>query len=87
MAGQKILYVCFDSSRLVSNELALLERGYDVTTVLGTDGAIAHSAYADYSGVILDDGTVQDREFVQRWLKDNYPNIPVIAFSELQIEF
>src|SRR5664279_2930433 len=31
MAGQKILYVCFDCSRLVINELALLEGGCDVT--------------------------------------------------------
>lgn len=86
MAGEKTLYVCFDFSRLVSNELALLVRGYDVTTVLCTDGLIAFSGYADYSRVIVDEGAPGDREFVERWLKDNYPAIPVIVLGDLRLE-
>jgi hypothetical protein len=85
MTDQKVVYVCFDFSHLVSSELALLEKGYDVTTVLGTDGVMAHSNYADCSWVILGDGAVEDREFVERWLKVNYPSIPVIASRDVTL--
>jgi hypothetical protein len=86
MAAQKIIYVCFDFSKLVSSELALLEMGYDVTTVLGMDGVLALSLDADYSRVILGDGAVEDREYVEQWLKGNYPDIPVIPMCDLQIQ-
>jgi len=87
MADLKVLYVCFDCSRLVSSELALLKRGYDVTTVLGSDGVIAHSGYADCCRVILGEGAVEEREFVQQWLRDNYPSLPVIVFGDLHLCF
>ena len=83
MAGEKVLYVCFDFSRLLNNELALLERGFDVTTVLGIDGLLARFDYNNYSAVIVDDAAVDDRQFVEQWLKDNYPAIRVIAFCDL----
>src|ERR1017187_662443 len=86
MAVQKIIYVCFDFSKLVSSELALLEMGYDVTTVLGTDGVLALSLDCDYSKVILGDSAVEDREYVEQWLKGNYPDIPVIPMCDLQIQ-
>lgn len=83
MAELKVLYVCFELSHLVSCELALLEKGYDVTTVLGPDGVIARSDYSDCALIVLDDGVGEDREFVERWLKENYPSIPVVAFGRL----
>ena len=85
MSDQKVLYVCFDLTGLVSSELTLLANGYDVTTVLGADGVIAYSACADCNLVVLGDGGGGDRDFVERWLKDNYPAIPVITFCDLHL--
>ena len=87
MAGQKILYVCFEFSQLVSCELALLEMGYDVTTVLGTDGVLGLSLEVDFSKVLLGDGAVEDRQYAKQWLDGNYPDIPVVDMCDLHIEF
>jgi len=86
MAGLKILYVCFDVSQLVSSELSLLEMGYDVTTVLGTDGVLGLSLGVDFSKALLGDGAVEDRQYAKQWLNGNYPDIPVIDMCNLPIE-
>jgi CheY-like chemotaxis protein len=80
MAAQKILYVCYDPSLLLSRERLLLGSGYDVTTLLGTDGVIASTSLASYDCVVLgDEGTVSDRQTALLWLKSNYPALPVVA--------
>ena len=43
MAGGLILYVCYDPAVLLICERLLMGEGYDVVTVLGTDGLMALS--------------------------------------------
>lgn len=80
MAGENILYVCCDVSHLLSRELPLLEMGYEVKTVLGADGVMAQTQFADYACVIIDnEGQVEERSRAVSWLKNHHPAIPVIA--------
>jgi len=82
MAGERILYVCYDPAWLVLRERVLLGEGYQVSTVLGTDGLMALSQVDEFDFVLLgDEGPLPDRQNALLWLKDEFPRAPVIALS------
>ncbi len=82
MAGERIVYVCYDPAWLVSRERLLLSEGYRVVTVLGSDGLMAPNQVDESDFVLLgDEGALPDRQNALLWLKEEYPRTPVIALS------
>ena len=82
MAGERILYVCFDPSFLAQRERLLMRQGYEVYTVLGIDGLMATERLEDFDFILIgDEGTVKDRENSVRRLKQESPMVPVIALN------
>jgi hypothetical protein len=82
MAGERILYVCFDPTFLAQRERSLLRQGYEVYTVLGLDGLMSTERVDDYDFILIgDEGTVKDRENSVRRLKQESPMVPVIALN------
>jgi DNA-binding response OmpR family regulator len=84
VAGERILHVCYDSTLLIDRERLLLARGYDVVTVLGTDGALGLADTGPFALVVVGDGgPIEDRERAISWLKENFPATPVVALCRL----
>jgi len=84
MAGRLILYVCYDPKLLVPQERLLLSKGYDVVTVLGTDGLIANTCIGDYSVVVLGEGASDNQlEQAMLWLQEHFPAIPVESVKQV----
>ena len=80
MVGRRILYVCYAPKLLVPQERLLLSKGYDVVTVLGTDGLIAHSCIGDCSAVVLGEGASSDElAHAMLWLQEHFPAIQVTS--------
>jgi hypothetical protein len=82
MAGERILYVCFDPEFLVQRERALLSHGFNVYTVLGLDGVLSIGRVADFDFILIgDEGPLPDREDSIRHFKEDAVPVPVIALS------
>lgn len=80
MAGERVLYVCYDPALLVSRERLLMSEGYQVVTVLGVDGLMALSQVDEFDFVLIgDEGPLAERQSALLWLKEEYPRTPVIA--------
>jgi hypothetical protein len=78
------LYVCYDPKSLVELERVLLRRGYDVVTVLGTDGLISHVHIGDSSAVLFGaGGSVDELAQAAHWLGERFPAIPVVSLKQL----
>jgi DNA-binding NarL/FixJ family response regulator len=77
---ERLLYVCYDPTALVSRERLLLSMGYQVCTVLGRDGLMARMEvdYFDFA-LIGDEGPLAERQAAVSLLKESYPKTPVIA--------
>lgn len=84
MAGERILHVCYDPSQLMERERLLLGHGYEVITVLGTDGVVSLLPAGHYDLVVVGDGgPIEERERAISWVKENLPQTPVIALCRL----
>jgi hypothetical protein len=84
MVGRRILYVCYDPTLLVPQERLLLSRDYDVVTVLGTDGLIAHSCIGDYSAVVFGEGASENQlAQAMLWLQEHFSAIPVASIKQV----
>jgi hypothetical protein len=82
MAGERILYVCFDAESLVQRERTLLRQGFDVYTVLGLDGVLSVRRITDFDFILIgDEGSLPERENSIRHLKEDSVPVPVIALS------
>ncbi len=80
MAGERILYVCYDAALLLSRERLLMREDYQVRTVLGTDGLMALTQIDEFDFVLLgDEGPLGERQSALLWLNDECPNTPVIS--------
>ena len=80
MAGELILYVCYDPTLLPARERLLMREDYRVRTVLGTDGLMALTQIDECDLVLIgDEGPLGERQSALLWLKDEHPNTPVIA--------
>ncbi len=80
MAGERILYVCFDPALLVARERLLMESGYQVYTVLGTDGLMALRPADDVDFILVgDEGPLAERQKAVRWLKEELLDATTIA--------
>ena len=77
---ERLLYVCYEPTLLVSRERLLMSMGYRVCTVFGLDGLMARMDmdYFDFA-VIGDEGPLAERQAAVRLLREAYPHTPVIA--------
>lgn len=80
IADERLLYICYDPTVLLSRERLLMNMGYQVCTVLGGDGLMARMEidYFDFA-IIGDEGPLAERQAAVRLLKETYPHTPVIA--------
>lgn len=80
MGEERLLYVCYDRTTLVSRERLLMSMGYQVCTVLGNDGLMAQRDvdYFDFA-LIGDEGSLSQRQAAARRLKESCPHTSVIA--------
>jgi hypothetical protein len=82
MAGERILYVCHDPALLLLRERLLLKKGFQVVTVLGTDGLTALSQVDEFDFVLIgDEGSLAERQGALLWLKEEWPRTHVIALA------
>lgn len=82
MAGERILFVCFDFTSLIPRERLLLARGYQIRTVLGLDGVMAAKNIQDFDFVLIgDEGTPMERQRSISHLKEECPQVPIIMLS------
>jgi hypothetical protein len=80
MAGERILYVCFDPALLISRERLLLEEEFEVETVLGQDGVMSISHLHDIDYVLIgDEGSLPERQSTIRRLKEGSVLPPIVA--------
>ena len=81
MAGERILYVCFDPALLLLRERVLIALGFDVYTILGRDGLIGTREINDYDFILVgDEGTLQERQSsVKRLKEEELSPPPIIA--------
>lgn len=80
----RILHVCYDLRLLVAHERLLLSKGYDVVTVLGTDGLISHVQTADCSAVLLGEGASVDQlAKASLWIEERFSGVPVVSLEQL----
>ena len=80
MAGERILYVCFDPMLVVERERSLLDRGYSVQTVLGRDGLMAAKHIDDVEFIVIgDEGGLSERQSSVRWLREEIAEASIIA--------
>jgi hypothetical protein len=80
MAGECILFVCFDPALLMPRERPLLAQGYEVRTVFGLDGLMSAEHIPDFDFILIgDEGPLKNRRTAIRWLKKESPLSPVIA--------
>jgi hypothetical protein len=80
MADERILHVCYDPTLLLARERLLIAQGYQVFTVFGVDGLTALSQIDGFDFVLMgDEGPLAERQSSVVWLKEGYPQIPVIA--------
>jgi hypothetical protein len=80
MDGDRILYVCFNPTMLVSRERVLMSRDYDVCTVLGADGLQAVPNLEEFDFVLIgDEGPLPQRRSAVRYLRQQMPPVRVIA--------
>jgi hypothetical protein len=80
MAGERILYVCFDPALLMDRERELVSQGYTVYTVLGQDGMLAVRNLHDFDFILIgDEGSLPERQGSIRRLHDNSSPPPIIA--------
>jgi hypothetical protein len=86
MGSNRILYVSYDPHTLVRDEELLMRAGYEVASVLGTDGLIACGSVADYSSVLLDHACpVEERPEVISWLKSSHPEVTILPAEWAQM--
>jgi DNA-binding response OmpR family regulator len=82
LAAVRILYVSYDPSTLVRSEQLLVRAGYEVDSVLGTDGVMACRSFAEYSCVLIDDACPsEDRKKVISWLRASFPKLNILSAS------
>jgi hypothetical protein len=80
MAGERILFVCFDFASLIPRERLLLARGYQVSTVLGLDGVMGAKDIQDFDFILIgDEGTQLERQRSVFQLKEECPRVPIIV--------
>lgn len=80
MAGERILYVCFDPALLILRERLLMAEGYEVDTVLGQDGVMAVKQIRDVDFVLVgDEGSLLERQRSVYRLKEEFFSPPIIA--------
>ena len=84
VSAAKILHVCYNPKSLVTHEKLLLRKGYDVVTVLGTDGLISHAQTGDCTAVVLGEGASED-ELAQAalWIEAQFRGTPVVSMQDL----
>ena len=84
MAGERILFVCFDPASLIPRERLLLAQGYEVCTVLGLDGLMAAKHIQDFDFILIgDEGPLVERQKSVRWLKEESPLVPIIMLCRV----
>lgn len=67
MAGERVLYVCFDPTTVLDRERSLLDCGYEVHTVLGRDGLMAVQHIDDVEFIVIgDEGVLSERQRFRR---------------------
>ncbi len=80
MAGERILYVCFDPAMLVGRERLLMTQGYEVRTVLGHDGLLGSKQLSDFDFILIgDEGSLVERQNSARLLRERHFPPPIIA--------
>ena len=80
VATRPLLYINYNPATLVRDEQLLARAGYQVDTVLGTDGVLACKLLAEDTFVLIDKaGPVDDRKKVIRWLTANFPRLNILS--------
>ncbi len=80
MAGEHILFVCFDAGSVMARERRLLAQGYQIRTVLGLDGLMAATDLAGLDFILLgDEGSLQQQERAISYLMQERPEVPIIV--------
>lgn len=84
LAAERILYVNYNPGTLIRDEQWLLQAGYEVDTVLGTDGALACRSVGEYAAVLIDEACpLENRKTLIGWLTDNFPGLKILSAAEL----
>ena len=79
ISANRILYVSYDPQSLVRDEQLLIRAGYEVDSVLGTDGLMACGSVSDYASVLVDQACLpEDRPKVILWLKTRFPEVNIL---------
>lgn len=82
-----ILQVAYYPTLLETRQVMQENDGYDVTSALGNDQAIALSSMKHFDVVVVGFSTdYGDRTFLVRWLKQHLPQTPVVALLSHQAE-
>jgi len=78
--NNRVLHVCYKPSLLLDQEKLLVERGYEVVTVLGTDGLLAARELNNYDLILLAEGASSgERGVAVRFLTDQISFVPILA--------
>jgi hypothetical protein len=82
-AGNHVFQIAYDEMLLVTRELLLKDRGYEVTSVLGNEDARRALAMDQIYRLFIvgRDAPRETREAMVRWLKEHFPNIKVLALN------
>ncbi len=85
MAQQKrcsVLHISYYSSLLHTREVMMTAAGHAVTSALGNEAGkeLVHDNDFDVA-VVGFSGRLQDRREIVRWLKDRWPDLPVVALQ------
>lgn len=80
MAGERILSIVFDPSLLKMRESVLRSEGYAVVSVLGSEAGKAAANNAFDLFMVGHAAPWRQRREMTRWLKQNFPGVPVICF-------
>ena len=79
MAGERILYICFDPALLLLRERVLIALGFDVYTILGRDGLIGTREINDYDFILVgDEGSLKERQGSVERIRNEEPSPPPI---------
>ena len=78
MSSNRILYISYDPGALVQDEQWLMQAGYEVDSVFGTDGLMVRGSAADYGSIFIGHGCpVEDRRKILSWLKLTSPEVKI----------
>ena len=80
VAARRILYVNYNPATLIRDEQLLMQAGYELDTVFGTDGVMACESVADYTSILIDETCpLAERKKLICWLTDNFPKLNILS--------